>query len=262
MDSYAHYNQERWDALAAANVEYSRPAFDLNPTSARQSVDPYSLMGDVNGKKVLCLACGGGQQSVAFGLLGAEVTVFDLSAVQLERDKMALAHHQLTAAVEQGDMRDLSRFADDTFDIVWHAYSINFVPDVNPMFDEIRRVLRPSGLYRLEWHNPFSKGTDETDWTGEGYLLSRVYRDGEVTLKNPHWDIYQEDGTLQQVEGPQEFNHGLSTVLNGLLQRSFSILGLWEDLSGNAEAAAGSWEHFKAVAPPMLTVWSQLREGD
>ena len=35
---------------------------------------------------VLCLACGGGQQSVALALLNANVTVFDLSEGQLDRD--------------------------------------------------------------------------------------------------------------------------------------------------------------------------------
>ena len=40
---------------------------------------------------VLCLAAGGGQQSVAFALLGANVTVFDLSETQLEHDRLAAA---------------------------------------------------------------------------------------------------------------------------------------------------------------------------
>ena len=45
------------------------------------------LIDKIAGKGVLCLAGGGGQQSAAFALLGAKVTVLDFSETQLERDK-------------------------------------------------------------------------------------------------------------------------------------------------------------------------------
>ena len=32
MDKLASYNKARWEELAAANVEYSRPLLDLTPT--------------------------------------------------------------------------------------------------------------------------------------------------------------------------------------------------------------------------------------
>lgn len=257
MDNIARFNKERWDELAKANVEFARPFLDLTPTSARQVVDPYSVMGEVQGKNVLCLASGGGQQSVAFAILGAKVTVVDISTTQLEQDRAALAHHQLTATLLEGDMRDLSHFAGDGFDVVWHAYSISFIPDAAPVFDEVQRVLKSNGLYRLEWHNPFSKGTDETNWNGEGYTIKREYRNGEITFDNPHWEFTDANGVQQKVEGPREFNHTLSTVVNGLIQRGFALMGLWEEASGDFSGAGGSWEHFKAVAPPCLTVWAK-----
>src|SRR5829696_8122478 len=110
MDEIAKYNKQRWEALARANVVFSRPALDLNESSARQMVDPHGFMESVAGKNVLCLASGGGQQSVAFGLLGANVTVYDLSETQLRRDLDAAAHYGLSIHAAQGDMRDLSRF--------------------------------------------------------------------------------------------------------------------------------------------------------
>lgn len=38
---------------------------------------PAGLLADIDGKDVLCLASGGGQQSAVFSLLGAKVTVVD-----------------------------------------------------------------------------------------------------------------------------------------------------------------------------------------
>lgn len=259
MDDYTDYNRERWDALVAADVEWSRPLLDLTPEGARQLVDPYGVMGDVAGKQVLCLAGGGGQQSVAFGLLGAQVTVLDFSANQLERDKAALAHYKLNAKLVQGDMRDLSQFGADAFDLIWHAFSINFVSDSGLVFDQVQRALRPGGLYRLEWHNPFSAGVSESAWNGSGYTVKRRYADGEIQFDTPYWDITYKDGTQRQVEGPREFNHTLSTVINGLCQRRFVLLGLWEELSREPDAAPGTWEHYKSVLPPWLTIWARYQ---
>src|SRR4051812_30349015 len=102
-DDLAATNRIRWNALVDGNVVYSRPILDLTPESARTYVDPLGLIGDVRGKQVLCLASGGGQQSVAFALLGAEVTVYDLCDKQLERDRQAAAHYGISLRVIQGD---------------------------------------------------------------------------------------------------------------------------------------------------------------
>src|SRR5690349_17475888 len=117
MDELARYNKERWEALAQAGVEYSRPFLNLDATSARQVVNAQGMLGEIAGKDVLCLASGGGQQSAAFALLGATVTVLDLSETQLARDQEAARHYNLPITIHQGDMRDLSRFADRAFDV-------------------------------------------------------------------------------------------------------------------------------------------------
>ncbi len=272
MDDIYQHNQQRWEALAQARVAYSRPFLDLNAESARQVVDSYGIMGDVAGKDVLCLASGGGQQSVAFGLLGANVSVLDFAETQLARDREALVHYGLSARLEQGDMRDLSRFADHSFDVVWHAFSISFIPDARPVFDEVARVLRPGGLYHLAWHNPFTHGLDERDFHDGGYLLKLPYADGEVVLSSHIWDVETAEGTKQPVEGPREFRHTLSTVLNGLIGRGFMLRGLWEDMGGDPSTpqtpgetptppAPGTWEHYLSVAPLALVLWAQLSDS-
>ena len=142
MDDIASFNRERWNALVDAGILYSKPWLDLTPETARVKLDPDGLLPDLDGKHVLCLANGGGQQSAAFALLGAEVTVLDLSDAQLAQDRRAAAHYGVNVRIEQGDMRDLSRFADASFDLVCQWYSINFVPDPLRVFAEVERVSR------------------------------------------------------------------------------------------------------------------------
>jgi SAM-dependent methyltransferase len=258
MDEIARYNKERWEALAGANIEYSRPMLDLTPQTARTELDPYGVMGPVQGKRVLCLASGGGQQSAAFSLLGAKVTVLDLSETQLSRDREAAAHYGTRVETMQGDMRDLSPFADATFDIVYHAHSINFVPDVEPVFREVSRVLKAGGLYRVDCHNPMSHGVEERDWDGKGYPVWRPYVDGEeIIFADPHWDVQQLDGSVKRVVGPHAYRHTLTGLVNGMARHGLMILGLWEEPAGDANATPGSWEHYKAILPPWLVFWTR-----
>ncbi len=263
MDELAAYNKARWEELALARVVYTQPWLDLDARAARQRVDPHGVMGEVQGLDILCLAASGGQQSAAFGLLGARVTVFDLSETQLARDQEAATHYGLEIRTVQGDMRDLSAFPDASFDLVWHAYSINFVPQVAPVFQEVRRVLRPGGLYRLEWANPFTQTIDEASWNGEGYLLGHPYRDG-ACLQDLHptwnvWDVYDEDGTHRRIASPREYVHTLSTVVNGLVRQGFVIIHASEAREEEPDPAPGSWAHFTQIAPPWLTFWCRLR---
>ncbi|MDP8237541.1 MAG: methyltransferase domain-containing protein [Candidatus Hatepunaea meridiana] len=256
MDDIARFNKERWEELANANVIYSHPALDLDSHSARKMIDPEGVLTDISNKDVLCLASGGGQQSAAFALLGANVTVLDLSDTQLARDREAAIYHNLKIRTEQGDMRDLSRFNDDSFDIVHHEHSLNFIPDTESVFSETARVLRVGGLYRLHFTNPYVHGVWE-DWNGQGYSVKRTYTDNaEVLSDDPYWDVKSQTGDIKRVRGPKEYRHILSTVINGIIRNGFVILGLWEKLNGDPDAKPGSWEHFKSIAPPYLTLWA------
>ncbi|MEZ4557434.1 MAG: class I SAM-dependent methyltransferase [Caldilineaceae bacterium] len=112
LDAIAAFNRDRWEALVAADVPYARPLLDLDTAGAAATVDPYGLLGDVAGKEVLCLAAGGGQQSAAFGVLGAHVTVVDITAGQLAKDRQVAEHYGFDVTLIQADMRDLSMFVD------------------------------------------------------------------------------------------------------------------------------------------------------
>jgi SAM-dependent methyltransferase len=259
LDDIAAFNRARWEALVAADVLYSRPDLDLDATQARAAIDPFDLLGDVTGKEVLCLAAGGGQQSAAFGVLGANVTVVDITAGQLAKDRLAADHYGYAVNLVQADMRDLSMFGDKAFDIVWHAFSITFIPDPRPVFAEVARVLRPGGVYRMQWSNPFVMGMDERDWDERGYPLRHPYVDGaEVIFDDEHWDVEQPDGSVKRVVGPREFRHTLSGVVNTLAGHGFVIVHLMEETTQEADPTPGSWEHCKWIAPPWIQLWTRF----
>ena len=68
------------------------------------------------GREVLCLACGGGQQGPILAAAGARVTVLDNSPAQLAQDRLVAEREKLDLRLVEGDMADLSAFADQSFD--------------------------------------------------------------------------------------------------------------------------------------------------
>jgi SAM-dependent methyltransferase len=259
MDEAARYNLERWRALAAADAVFTRPAWDLDVAAARQLVDPEARFGDLANRRVLCLAGGGGQQGPAFALLGARVTVVDLSPIQLARDQAAAAHYGVPITIIQGDMRDLALLAEAGFDLVWHPYSLNFVPAARPVFREVARVLRPGGQYYLMCANPFASGLGAHAWNGTGYTLQAPYIDGAAaTYPDQEW-VYDRRAA-PAVPPPREYRHTLSTLVNGLADHGFVLQHLAEHIEPHGPGAApGTWEHFTTVAPPWLSLWSLYR---
>ena len=254
MDRLARFNKARWEELSGAGISYGKPWLDLNEKRALDRVDSEHVLGDIKGREVLCLAAGGGQQSAAFALLGARVTVVDFSEQQLEKDTKTAAYYGLKINAIQGDMRDLSFLPRRAFDIVWQAHSLNFVPNATDVFRQVSLVVRKKSYYRLHFANPFVFGLWLEEWNGRGYSLHRSYTDGPFRRRDPHWYFDAGKGNRKKVTAPKEFVHSLSTIINGLNASSFRIRGLWEDNSGNFRAKPGSWEHFKAIAPPWLTV--------
>jgi ubiquinone/menaquinone biosynthesis C-methylase UbiE len=254
VDEIARYNRDRWRRLVDANAVFTRPLLDLDPESARRRLDPHGRLGPLEGRRVLVLAGGGGQQSVAFALLGARVDVIDLSDAQLAHDRDAAAHHGLELRTIEGDMRDLSALDAAAYDVVWQPYSLNLVPDCRAVFGQVARVVRPSGTYCVQVANPYILGVGEGDFDGEGYVVKLPYVQGaEVVSADATWVA---GGPA--IEPAREYRQTLERVINGLVETGFRITHLDEgtDTHPDPGARPGSWDHFNAIVPPWLSFWT------
>ncbi|MEB3088350.1 class I SAM-dependent methyltransferase, partial [Parvimonas sp. D4] len=77
-----------------------------------------------NGKKLLGLACGGGQQGQVFAIKGYDVTIMDFSKSHLQRDDMVAKREGLKFNPVLGDMTNPFPFENETFDIIFNPVSI------------------------------------------------------------------------------------------------------------------------------------------
>jgi ubiquinone/menaquinone biosynthesis C-methylase UbiE len=254
VDEIATYNQGRWRRLVDANAVFTRPSLDPDAERARRSVDPDGRLGSLDGKRVLVLAGGGGQQSVAFGLLGARVDVLDLSDAQLARDRDTAAHLGVEVRTIEGDMRDLSGLDAESYDVVWQPYSLNFVPDCRAVFGEVARVIRRGGTYCVQVANPYIAGVGESDFDGDGYVVKLPYVQGAlIETTDAAWVAGG-----RAIEPAREYRQTLEAVLNGLVASGFRITHLdeGEHTDPDPNAPPGSWDHFNAIVPPWLTFWT------
>ena len=93
MNNYIKLNKDRWNNI---NNDYTEPLTHeeleevrKHPISVALTVGkkvPKEWFEKANGKKILGLACGGGQQGPVFAVKGYDVTIMDFSKSQLQRD--------------------------------------------------------------------------------------------------------------------------------------------------------------------------------
>ncbi|MEM6805508.1 MAG: class I SAM-dependent methyltransferase [Bacteroidota bacterium] len=267
-------NEDTWDDLSRNGVLCSQVKLELTPEEAIDYLNRHGYYDkDMEGKHVLCLASGGGQQSIAFALMGAQVTVVDFSAEQLEKDKCVANSYQKDIRIVKSDMRDLSFCQSEEFDIVYQPYSINYVPSVQEVFEEVSRILKPQGLYDLMFHNPYAHGSwvngcwekewkTEDLWEGKGYPIWQPYTDGyPIKTKDPNWNFTNSEDKNIKIKSPQEYRHTLSTVMGGLLSRGMEILSFKEEVNSSYGSKPGTWEHYTSCLPPWMYVLSRKKEG-
>jgi SAM-dependent methyltransferase len=229
------YNRYAWNHQVDKNNKFTIPVDSKTVASARKG--EYSVLltetkpvpsdwfPPFPGLDLLGLACGGGQQGPIFAALGANVTIFDNSPAQLDRDRQVADREGLKIRTVEGDMRDLSFFPDESFDLVFHPVSNVFCPEVRPVWRESFRVLRRGGTLLAGFANPiyymFGTHADEQETLQVRYAIP--YSDLK-DMEREELDICIEEGI------PLEFGHSLTDLIAGQTDTGFAITGFYEDI--------------------------------
>jgi len=230
-------NREAWNSEVQKANEWTRPVSPEVIADARMGKwsllltptkpVPAEWYPEPRGAKVMCLASGGGQQGPILAAVGADVVVLDNSPAQLEQDRIVAEREGLSIRLEQGDMRDLSRFADESFDLIFHPVSNCFVDSVLPVWKESYRVLRPGGTLLAGFVNPLVYIFDMDEWD-RGSLVIR-YKIPYSDLR----DLPKDDLERRIAERKtMEFGHTLQDQIGGQIAAGLAIVGLYEDISG------------------------------
>ena len=228
------YNRDAWNRAVADGSEWTIPVTTDMVNAARRGEwkivltptkpVPSDWFPPLPGIDLLGLASGGGQQGPLLAAAGANVTIFDNSPQQLAQDRYVAMRDGLTIVTVEGDMADLSAFANESFDLIVHPCSNVFVPTIRPVWQECYRVLVSGGLLLSGFCNPVT------------YIFDQTLVDQD-TLKVRHKLPYSDLTSLAAEERqhyiadeqPLEFSHTLDDQIGGQLDAGFVITGFYED---------------------------------
>ena len=235
VDVISH-NAEAWDnhvknawqwtvPVSHEEIEAARAGLFSILLTAKKPVPREWFPEELAGLKILCLASGGGQQAPILAAAGADVTVFDNSLAQLTQDRLVSQRENLPLKIVRGDMRDLSAFADSTFDLVFCPVSVTYVPEVQPVFDEAYRVLRKGGSFLFGATNPFVYIFNGPDWDQNRFTVSNHLPFCSLDELSP-----EEVSRVLQNKETIQYSHTLESLIGGQTAAGFAITGFYEDV--------------------------------
>ena len=248
VPGFAHdHNRRAWDARVRRRDVFTRPASDEDFRQPLAVVDRYGWLGpSIAGRRVLCLASGGGSQSALYAAAGAKVTVVDISAEMLALDRQVATERGLDLEVIQASMDDLAALPTAGYDIVIQPVSTCYVPDVLRVYREVARVhgAQPACTSASTSSRPACKPASRP--RARGYELTEpYYRTGPLpeVVGSPH----REPGTL-------EFLHRWEELLGGLCRAGFVIEDLVEPLHADSQAELGLSPSAAVMWPPYVRI--------
>lgn len=242
-DEYRRQNRAAWDRLSDGS-QFAHLATDAECLEPLKTLDGRGwLPKSVAGLDVLCLASGGGWQSILYATAGARVTVVDLSEGMLQLDEREAARRRLSVKTILTSMDDLSMLGDQSFDIVHQPVSTCYVPDLLRVYAEISRVLRDGGLYISQHKQPTSAQITHRDERNRFVIGIEYYHEGPLP---------RTEDTSYRERGAVEYLHRWDELIGGLCRSGFIIEDLREPRRADYKAPVEHFGYRGRFIPPYV----------
>ena len=148
--------KEHWNTDALAYQKRQKLSTDyIHYGPSCPTEEDLNLLGEVQGKEIIELGCGGGQCSIALTKKGAKCTGIDLSEEQIKFAKNLAKKNDVTVNFLQGDIENLSMFDDENMDIAFSACVFDWVQNLDEVFKEAFRILKKTGILVFSMGHPF-----------------------------------------------------------------------------------------------------------
>ncbi len=253
---YTEQNAAAWDRWVEEGIEWGKPISGEAYSAAQRgewsvlltpsTPVPKAWFPRMRGARVLGLASAGGQQMPIFTALGAACTVLDLSDRQLESERMVAARERYAIDIVQADMTEPLPLESDSFDLIFHPVSNCYIRELQPVWDECFRVLRPGGVLLAGVDNGLNFLFEHDD--AEPLVVK--YALPFDPLAHP-----EQMAMLEEQDGGVQFSHSLTEQIGGQLKAGFRLTDLYEDRCGDGRCVVGRYmpEFYatRAVKPAM-----------
>jgi SAM-dependent methyltransferase len=240
--SYARRNREAYNNFVGRGSQFAKVATDEECRNPLATLDSRGwLPKTVAGLDVLCLASGGGWQSILYAAAGANVTVVDISPAMLDLDEREAQKRKLSVKTVEASMDALPMLRDESFDIVHQPVSTCYVPDIAIVYREIARVLRDDGLYISQHKQPVSAQITKRNSDNHYVIGVEYYHSGP--LPKTEDESYRETGAV-------EYLHRWENLIGDLCRTGMLLEDLTEPLRADKTAPIGHYRYRgRFVAP-------------
>lgn len=228
---YTKINALTWDHWAENGCDWSIPISHETYNDARKGkwgvyltptkFVPKEWFLPFENAKLLGLASGGGQQMPIFAALGADCTVFDYSDKQLESETEVAKRECYQINIIKGDMTERLPFEDMSFDMIFHPVSNCYIEDVQHVWNECHRLLKPGGVLLAGMDNGLNFLIED-----DKEPLTIVNRLPFNPLKNSSKEELKR--MVDNQEGIQ-FSHTMEEQIGGQLKAGLVLTDLYED---------------------------------
>ncbi|MHA2232807.1 MAG: class I SAM-dependent methyltransferase, partial [Candidatus Hodarchaeales archaeon] len=155
------------------------------------------------------------QNSIVLSKWGATVIGLDLSAAQLDQATTLAESEGVQVTFIQQNMEDLSQFPKNSFDLILSSHALGYVENLNAVYRETARVLKPNGFLVFCFEHPMwmiiGEALDEND-------LGKVRN--YFDRSRDSWDWNCLNGTTARFE---QGNWTFNEIINGLIRAGLQI---------------------------------------
>ena len=199
------------------------------PDVARE--DSLKLLGHVEGKRVLDLGCGAGHNAIALARQGAKVIGVDESSEQIADARAACEREQVKVELHHAPLAELAFIRADTIDVVLSVWGLAPVDDIDRVFRQVGRVLKPEHSLVMSLPHPASAMVDHADH--------------ERRVQRSYWDTAVTEGIVPRT---------ISQLFTSLGRANFRVDTLLEPEPTGGGRRSSAWHDHMRYVPATLVV--------
>lgn len=148
-------NKKSWNKQAERyqqNADFSFNNVDYGDIRCKTEED-LKLLGDVKGKKIFELGCGGANCGIALAKQGAIVTCTDISEEQIKFAKENAKKEEVNIKFIVSSMESLV-LEEKEFDIVISVCAMMYVENIDKVYKNVSNVLKDKGVFVFSLNDP------------------------------------------------------------------------------------------------------------
>ena len=230
----------RFSLAGAAGAALDADAVRYGPGLPTE--DELKLLGHVDGRRVLELACGAGASAVTLAKAGARVLAVDVDSRNLDDTRERAEREGVRVETRHGPLAELAFVRADTVDAALSTYGLATVGDLDRVFRQVHRVLRTDRPFVFSLPHPAFVMLDPAG--------------GEPVLRRAWWDtspVTWSVGPTAGAAGEPDRAITLGMLFSALGRAGFAVDAVLEPPADRA-SAGDAWSEAMRWVPPTLIV--------